>query len=326
MASEKKITAENRQEVSGSQLTDDIGIDSEEIRWRKDFTGFDGGDRQCLDGLSGVLEDIADDLVDDFYDHLEEYDETREIFGDSTKSVDQLKETQRQYLLDLGTGTYDQQYFESRARIGKIHDMLDLGPKIYLGAYSVYYRGIIEAIADDVKERLVSTDGGAAVRTERSSTEDGALSPEEAIDEVVEQSLSALKLLNLDQQVAMDTYIHSYSQNLETELDRQARVASEVERAVGECQTTADDVAESTEEISGLAREQADAMGDVADEVSTMSATVEEIAATADEVATTSERAEELAEEGQSAATEAIDVMEQVNDSSTAVADDVSTL
>ncbi len=78
----------------------------------------------------------AEAVVDDFYDHLQSFDETDEIIGRSSKGLDALKRDQIAYLKSLGSGEYGKQYFERRARVGKIHDMLDVGPKFYLGAYS----------------------------------------------------------------------------------------------------------------------------------------------------------------------------------------------
>ncbi|MFB6075298.1 MAG: globin-coupled sensor protein [Haloarculaceae archaeon] len=321
-----------RRQVDGAQLTDEIGIDEREIAWRKEFTGFAEADAERMARMDDTLERIADDLVEEFYDHLEDHERAVDIFGRSTKSVEQLKRTQRGYLIDLGQGEYGQSYFDRRARIGKIHDMLELGPRIYLGAYSIYYEGILEAIAADVKSEIAAADGGAAVDDTAetgSGAADGATGAatvDEAIDEVLDRTMSALKLLNLDQQVAMDTYIHSYSERLEGELERQQSVASEVDEAVARCQVVAEDLETSSQEISDLADVQAGSTNDVAEEVSNMSATIEEIASTADEVESTSDRAEHLAEEGQAAADEAIDAMEAVDASAASVADDVDRL
>ncbi|MEF8872963.1 MAG: protoglobin domain-containing protein, partial [Haloarculaceae archaeon] len=206
----QKITSSNRKQVDGTQLTDEIGIDRQEIAWRKDFTNFDEEDKQRLESLESVVEPVIDDAVEGFYDHLQSYDETIEIFGRSSKGIEALKENQRQYLEALFDGQYDQGHFESRARIGKIHDMLDLGPKIYLGAYSVFYQHLIDAVVDDLKSNLAQTDGGTTAQHGE------ALTPAGALDELANQTRSMLKVMNLDQQVAMDTYIHSYSQQLET--------------------------------------------------------------------------------------------------------------
>ena len=192
----KKITNENRSMVDGSDLTTKIGIDSEEIKWRKQYTQFSKQDANALQSVSHIFENIADELVEEFYDHLQSHNKTIAILDTSSKPVEALKNDQQQYLMELGQGQYDQRYFDRRARIGKIHDMLDLGPKIYFGAYSIYYRGIMEALADDIKASL--------------ETED----PRDAIDTLVERTLAVQKLINLDQQVAMDTYIESYNEQV----------------------------------------------------------------------------------------------------------------
>lgn len=335
-----KVTDTDRRNVDGRRLTDEIGIDQREIAWRKDFTGLTGEDVRRLEEVAPVLDDVADDIVDEFYSHLQEYSEAIAILDSSTKSVEALKQNQRQYLTDLGQGTYDQSYFDRRARIGKIHDMLDLGPKVYLGAYSIYYEGIFKAIAEDVKQDVAQTDGGTAVVQEQNSTSGregdtfpssssqhgGAATVDEVVETVIERALSVLKMINLDQQVAMDTYIHSYSSQIEAELDRQQSVAAEVDSATDELRETSEKVAESSQQISDIAGEQADGMEQVASEVSNLSATVEEVASTADVVAETSTRAEEEAKEGRDTAEDAMDTMEDVADAADEVADDVDQL
>ncbi|RLM67090.1 globin-coupled sensor protein [Halorubrum sp. Atlit-26R] len=335
---EYKVSDQNRQTVDGSRLTEQIGIDSREIEWRKDFTRFDSDDVERLSGLEPLLNDIADDLVEDFYAHLQDYSESMAIIDSSTKSVEALKRSQAEYLKDLGRGLYDQSYFDSRARIGKIHDMLDLGPKVYFGAYSIYYEGIFKAIAEDIKDRAVQTDGGAVARDgsavrpaeeshSESSDDDAPItSVEAAVDETIEQALSALKIINLDQQVAMDTYIQSYSSQIESELERQRSVAGNVDSSVEELRNSTNQVAESTQEITDIATEQVDNMEQVASEVSNLSATVEEVASTADEVASTSAEAESHATDGRDSAEEAMDTMEDVAAATKAVADDVDQL
>jgi len=329
------IDDERRAAVDGERLGSDIDIDRDEIEWRKAFTGFDEADRQRLAAMDDAIDAIEADLVDEFYDHLETFDETVEIFGRSSKSVDQLKRSQRRYLRDLGQGTYDRAYFERRARIGKIHDMLSLGPKVYLGAYSIYYEGLLEAIADDVKASLVATDGAAAAEDGSGTpTDDGpadgtsrsGLSPSEAIDELVARSLSVLKLLNLDQQVAMDTYIHSSNRRLGEELARQREVVAEVDDVVERIDGTCVDVTRTTRGIEKKTRAQSESMEQVADEVATLSATIQEIASTADEVDATSDRAAARAAEGTDSAEEARAAMDDVSESVGAVVDDMEAL
>ncbi len=321
-----EITAAVRRRVDGAQLIDEIGIDGREIEWRKEFTGFDDDDRRRLREIEPVVEPAIDGTVDAFYDTLESYDETREIFGRSSKSVDQLKQTQRQYLEGLFDGQYGRSHFENRARIGKIHDLLDLGPKIYLGAYTVFYEHLIDALVEDLKADLARPDGGAVAHADAGE----ALTGPDALDELAARTKTLLTVMNLDQQVAMETYIHSYSQRLDDVIENQEtlmkRVSREVQEPIEDLESSVDDVADSSEAISREARAQAESMEDVTSELTDMSATVEEIASTAEEVATTSAQAEERAEAGRKAATEAIELMEVIDESTAEAADDVARL
>ena len=293
-----RITEKERSTVDGSTLTDRIGLTRREIQWRKEFTQFDQRDVERLSALDGQIAARKDGIVDDFYDHLQSFDQTVEIFGRSSKSVDQLKQTQSEYLTDLVAGEYGEEYFANRARIGKIHDMLDLGPKIYLGAYSVYFEHFLNSIVDDM------------------AGDDTA--DEATLEAFADRALSVFKLINLDQQVAMDSYIDSYSQRLEEAIEEQDQLMAQVRQGltepVEELTDSARDVDTTSQRLSETADEQADAMGEVAGEVADMSATIEEIASTAEEVAATSTTAEELAADGQDAAEEAAEVMSDVDD------------
>jgi heme-based aerotactic transducer len=311
LRSSRGIDDDSRRTVDGSSLTADIGIDEAEIDWRTEFTRFDRTDRERLEAMSGTFERIADDLVEEFYDHLQSHAEAVAVLDSSSKPVEALKKSQREYLLDLGRGEYGQGYFDRRARIGKIHEMLDLDPKMYLGAYTIYYEGIADAIAADIEDEF-SSEETAAVET--------ALS----------RFVSALKIMNLDQQVAVDTYIHSYSERVETELEARANlqreVRDELEKPIDGLQEGTEQVLEGTEEIATLADTQAESASQAANEVGNLSATIEEVASTADDVTARSERADELATEGRSSAEDAIETMAGVTDAAEAVTDDVETL
>ncbi|MXV61789.1 methyl-accepting chemotaxis protein [Natronorubrum sp. JWXQ-INN-674] len=360
-----KVEAADRRQVDGRELTDELGVDRQEIEWRKEFTEFGPDDVERLESMAPLFDDIADDLVAEFYDHLQSFSESNAILDSSSKQIEALERTQYEYLTTLGSGEYDRQYFDRRARVGKIHDMLDLGPKFYLGSYANYYDGILSAIAADGQSELaastvdvgtdssatrtgtelehggddaesVATEGSRAPTAEfESESESGSESKEEelvsladaqaVIDDVVERSLSALKLLNLDQQIAMETYIHAYS-DIETELERRREVSENVQSSVTELRDSSESVSERSDEISDLADDQSEAMGEISSEVAGLSATVEEIASNAEEVSATSEQAETIAGDTTTTAEEAIDKMEAVEAAADEVTEDVEAL
>jgi methyl-accepting chemotaxis protein len=307
-------------DVDASALVDDIGLDSEEIQWRKDFIGFDEADVDRLTGLSETFADHEDDIAEQFYANLTAYDETVEVIDRSPKDVEQLKQTQRAYWRTLTDGEYGEDYFRNRARIGKLHELLDMPEKHYIGQYGVYFELLSEVVAERTKSQVTATLEAAGVDEE--TIED----VREQVDEGAKTTLSALKLLNLDMQVAMDTYIASREANLEDEIDRRREIAAETNDAARELQNFANDVSKSSQRISDLTDTEAGNIDEIRAEMSNLSATIEEIAATADQVERTSEQAVQAAEDGQRSASSAIDVMEDIEGSAEAIGTSVSSL
>ena len=315
-------------QVDIDSLMQEIDIDRGEIDWRKDFVNFDEEDVARLTDLRPLFEAHTEDIAELFYENLTGYEETVEVIGRSEKNVEQLKETQRAYFTTLAGGEYDYDYFKNRARIGKLHDLLEMPMKQYIGQYGVYYDLILplltERTAEQLTDRVREAVDGAASDDELTRIIDSE------IEELRADITSVLRIINLDMQVVADTYIHSYSQKLEREIEQREQLAREVEtdleEPLGDLQRSSTNVAQSSQEISELTGEQSDRIHSIASEVSNMSATVEEIAASADEVETNSERARTLAEDGEAAADDAMGVMDDVGDAVDEVSTDVDDL
>ncbi|MHB9287527.1 globin-coupled sensor protein [Halobacteriales archaeon Cl-PHB] len=328
--------------VDADQLLAECDIDDAEIDWRKAFIGFDDADERRLEALQPLFEDNAEEIADDFYANLTDYDQTTAVMDRSDKAVDQLKETQSAYLVTLAGGEYGLDYFRDRARIGKIHDLLDMPMKHYIGQYGVYYDLVLPLLGDRLTDNLVDALADHPAVDEDAFADDGTAAVEDAVgatvretverevDDGVAETLSVLRAINLDMQVVADTYIHSYSQELEEVIDQHEQLMADVEgdlqAPIAELLDSAQAIAESAEQINHVTDEQAESVHQIADEVSNMSATVEEIASTASEVGATSREAEELADRGSESADDALAVMDDVGDAVAGVAADVDTL
>jgi len=118
--------------LDADQLIADIGLDGNEIDWRKEFIGFDAEDERRLASLEPFLREHREEIAERFYDNLTQYDQTTAVIGRSPKTVEQLKMTQQAYLVTLASGDYDEAYFRNRARIGKLHELLDMPLKHYI--------------------------------------------------------------------------------------------------------------------------------------------------------------------------------------------------
>ena len=294
-------------EVEASTLVEAVGLDAEEIAWRKEFVGFDEGDVDRLEGLTETFVTREDEIAEAFYANLTQHERTSEIIGRSPKNVEQLKETQRAYWRTLTDGEYGQQYFTNRARIGKLHDILEMPSEQYIGQYGVYFELLLETMADRTGDRIAETLAEAGVDAETVET------VQQELDGGFDETLSVLKLMTLDMQVAMDTYIQSREADLEAEIDRRREIAEETNEAARDLQQFANEVSQSSQRISDLTDTEAGNIDEIRAEMSNLSATIEEIASTADHVEKTSERAVDTAEDGQESAAAVIDVMEEVD-------------
>ncbi len=323
-----------------------IGLDEDEVAWRKEFIGFDAEDERRLSELEPMLRERRHQIADDFYDSLTAHEQTREVIERSPKDVEQLKQTQQAYLVSLATGDYDLEYFKDRARIGKLHEMIDMPLKHYVGQYGVYYDLLLSEMNDRVQQQVTEAIERWAERRDELRSDEGSSGVldaigfggnddvetgeqaelddllEEAIQEAVQDGvrdvLSLLRIINLDLQVAADTYVDAYNQRLERAIDRRDQLAHEVEADVKapieELYDASRAVANRAETISELTEQQADDVGRAATELSDVSAAVEEVASVADEVNRASEQTEELAASGAESADEALSALEDIDD------------
>uniref|UniRef100_UPI002468972E protoglobin domain-containing protein n=1 Tax=Halorubrum sp. Boch-26 TaxID=2994426 RepID=UPI002468972E len=149
-------------ELDVAELVEEIGLDAEEIAWRKEFVGFDEEDERRLGRYEEAFAENADQIAEDFYENLTGHEQTADVIDRSEKGVEQLKRTQSAYLVTLADGEYGPEYFEDRARIGKLHDMLEMPMKHYLGQYGVYYDLILPLIGDRLVDSLTDRLSGGA--------------------------------------------------------------------------------------------------------------------------------------------------------------------
>ncbi|WP_255193188.1 globin-coupled sensor protein [Natronobeatus ordinarius] len=335
--------------VDVDELVENIGLDEAEIEWRKDFIGFNGEDERRLSDLEPLLREHQESIADDFYANLTQYDEAVEVIERSPKNVEQLKQTQRAYLVTLATGGYDQDYFKNRARVGKLHEIIDMPLKQYVGQYGVYYDLFFRVMNERVHEELTDAfeswaadraaaaedaDGGGLLGGilggDAADDEDDSLDElledavREAVDDTMRNMLALLRIINLDLQVAADTYVDSYAQDLERAVQKRDELADEVENdvqaPVEELYEASESVARRAERISDLTEQQATDTGKAARELSDVSATVQEVASITDEVGRASERTEQLAASGTESADETLSALEDIDEATERVA------
>jgi signal transduction histidine kinase len=185
-------------------------------------------DRANLARLRPLLEKNADVFVAAFYRHLLSFEATRALLVDP-QVKERLLRKQREYLLSLAGPTLDERFFAERIQIGNTHVRVGLEPRWYLGAYALYLRLLIPAICDQWPRDI-----GLAERI----------------------ILSLHKVLMLDAQLAMESYIARREESLsfmnrelaETSRNLEHRVEVEQERV-----RVADERVRASEELASIA-------------------------------------------------------------------------
>lgn len=163
-----------------------LNIDKKEQNLRKEFLDFSEKDVLLLKDLKSLVEDKADFIIDEFYKHLKKFKSTNDFFPND-ETFQKVKKSQKAYLLGIVNGQYDDDYFEHRLHIGKVHDFIKLLPKWYLGSYALYHKILYPLIFEEYKG-----------------------DPKKMLDYV----LVIDKITNLDTQLAIDTYIDSFNSAL----------------------------------------------------------------------------------------------------------------
>jgi len=152
-------------------------VSLEEWERRKEFVSFTEEDAALLRELRPIAESYADEVIDGLYKKFIQFPETKAFFPDE-KTLNRVKALQKDYFLGLTRGEYGADYLTNRLFIGRVHQMIKLSPRWYMGAYSIYkqlvFPKVIEASKHDLEKckrilmaliRLISLDQEIAVTT-----------------------------------------------------------------------------------------------------------------------------------------------------------------
>ncbi|SDR38959.1 globin-coupled sensor protein [Natronobacterium texcoconense] len=322
-----------------------VGLDEDDIERRKRLLGFDAVDERRLADLESLLEETHEAVVEEFYGSPED-ERSCEDLEQSSATRSTLKRSQRIAPFSTATGGYGREYFEKRARVGKLHAVHDVSLPRYVGQYGVYCDRVVNRIGERVKRQVVAeieswfdrrTDGGlgrlaGAVGLGDDGTDADGLETavREAVDEGLNDVRSLLRVVTLDVQAATEAYADSYDRDLEAAVDRHERLArdveADVERPLAELEEASEGIARRAEAISQHTERQADSVEDAATEIDEISAAAEEVATVAARTREESERTERLAADGVDSATGALvelDAIEEATDRVTEAVEDL---
>lgn len=173
----------------------ETGISMEEMTRRMSFIGMTEKEVKLLSEMQGFAEAHADQIVTAFYQHLLSFRETRLLLKDQS-TINRLMTSQKNYLLEVFQGRFDEAYFERRLRTGAVHHRIGLKPKWYMEAYGFY-------------ENLLSTLIAEAYHHEP--------------DRGLSRDLAFRKIFRIDMILALEYYFHSYFREMSSQLNENIR-------------------------------------------------------------------------------------------------------
>ncbi|MGG0634696.1 globin-coupled sensor protein, partial [Bacillus pumilus] len=128
-----------------------------------------------------VQEDIAR-IVDKFYKNLEVESSLMHIIQDNS-SVERLKKTLRIHISEMFAGVVDEAYVAKRIKIAQVHLRIGLQPKWYMAAFQDLLLSIMDLFAQHIQD----------------------------FKEYQTAVKATTKILNLEQQLVLDTFQNEYS-------------------------------------------------------------------------------------------------------------------
>ena len=97
----------------------------------KDYVGFTQASSDVLrEAYVHVAPHVAS-IIDDFYDTIEAHPGARQAITGGQQQIERLKQSLRRWLEELFVGPHDEDYFQRRSRIGRMHVRIDL-PQAYM--------------------------------------------------------------------------------------------------------------------------------------------------------------------------------------------------
>ncbi len=221
---------------SGAQIRDDLRIDGADIEFRMNWMDFSQKHIDILRELEDLAREEAPRIAKEFYDQSFKFPQfiavaEKAASGRSIGDVRRgLEETQKNYFLDIFSGTYDANYVDKRLAVGTIHHKLGVGPKMYIGSYTFFYEGWIPVIIKKFRKK-----------------------PEQ-----LNLAIQAFnKVVSFDQAIALNAYVLGYVDEVNIQADVVVKEAGSVGESASAVLNSMTDVQNAMGEVAKGANEQA---------------------------------------------------------------------
>lgn len=149
------------------------------------FLSLEEEDITTLMRLKPIMEKNVGKIVDTFYGHIQEIPNLTMIIQEHS-TIQRLKQTLEKYILDMVSGDIGEKYVVRRKVIGSVHNRIGLFPEWYIGAFSIIQHEVLQMLTRECNSS----------------------------EEAQTYYYSFQKLCSFDMQIAIQTYIESYTSSM----------------------------------------------------------------------------------------------------------------
>ena len=137
-----------------NELCEQFGFDRTAINERLNLLGLGGPSIPMIAAelQSHVIQPNVDGIIEEFFNALEPLPEFRALMQDRVQ-INHLKMTQRKFLLSMGQDIDTPGYFESRLRVGAVHQQRDVSLSLYQGFYCQLQNMLLALIPDEIRQK-----------------------------------------------------------------------------------------------------------------------------------------------------------------------------
>lgn len=154
-----------------------MAVGQSEIGEQLRMINFGEKDISILREMRPLVEKRIDWIVNLFYQSVLDVPKLEDIIR-SHSTIERLKLTLKQHLLEMFTSDIDDEFIEKRLRIAKVHKRVGLEPKWYLSAFQNLQNAFLQMLHDEVKDD----------------------------DKLLQMIKTTTKLLSLEQQLVLEAY------------------------------------------------------------------------------------------------------------------------
>ncbi|AUN33739.1 chemotaxis protein (plasmid) [Niveispirillum cyanobacteriorum] len=247
------------------------------------FVGIDAGVRASLAAVRPQIAAVLPGIIDAFYADLRRWPEMMKMFRNDA-ALRHARDRQLEHWLNLFTGRFDEGYFSSVKAIGRVHSVLGLEPRWYMGAYATTLSRLYKALVT-----------GSSSRWQPAQAEAKLAETMRAINLAVMLDMDMVISVYLDENAARHA---RQLDEISGRLDAHVRhMVDGVAQAATQLDGSARQMRQSVTETTDLARAAQTAADRATDNVSTVASASEELSASIGEIVNQVSRSTSVARE-----------------------------